>query len=149
MELLRDAFNVKVGFSDHTLGVGSSIAAISLGASVIEKHITLSRNDGGADGAFSMEPQEFATLVMEGNAAAASLGTRKWEIQASEMESRRLRRSLYIVEDVRKGVSVTAENIRAIRPGQGISGAHFRELIGKKFNQDLKRGTPMSLDYIE
>jgi N-acetylneuraminate synthase len=97
MELLRDTFNVKVGFSDHTLGVGSSIAAISLGASVIEKHITLSRNDGGADGAFSMEPQEFATLVMEGNAAAASLGTRKWEIQASEMESRRLRRSLYIV----------------------------------------------------
>jgi N-acetylneuraminate synthase len=149
MELLKREFDVKVGISDHTLGIGVAIAAISLGASVIEKHITLSRRDGGADGAFSMEPAEFSEMVQEGNSAFVSLGNPEWSIQASEMESRRLRRSLYVVEDVFAGDVVSKANLRAIRPGEGISGKHYRELLGKTYKQNLKKGTPMSFEYLE
>jgi len=149
MELLQKEFGVKIGLSDHTLGVGAAIAAISLGAVAIEKHITLKRSDGGADGAFSMEPQEFAMMVKEGNSALSSLGHKEWTIQDSEMESRRLRRSLYVVEDVQKGEFVNIENLRAIRPGMGISPSHYRNLLGKTFNRKLKKGTPMSLDFVD
>lgn len=148
MELLRTKFNVKVGLSDHTLGIGTSIAAITLGATVIEKHITLDRVLGGVDSAFSMEPLEFAQLVKEGKSAAESLGSSAWSIQPSENESRRLRRSLYIIRDVKKGEYVSPENVRAIRPGQGISPKHLVSIIGKSFNQDLTLGTPLSFDYL-
>ena len=148
MELLQREFGVKTGLSDHTLGVGVAIAAISLGAVAIEKHITLQRSDGGADGAFSMEPEEFALMVKEGNSALLSLGHREWTVQDSEMESRRLRRSLYIVKDVEEGESVTVENLRAIRPGMGISPAQYRNLLGKTFNRKLKKGTPMSSEFV-
>ena len=110
IETLRSNFGVKVGLSDHTLGIGVSIAAIALGASAIEKHLTLQRADGGADGAFSMEPSEFAMLVKEGRSAALSLGNSDWSMQHSEKESRRLRRSLYIVSDVVAGDEVTQDN---------------------------------------
>jgi pseudaminic acid synthase len=146
MQLLSEMFNVKIGLSDHTLGIGSAIAAIALGACVIEKHLTLNREDGGADGAFSMQPEEFAQMVSEGNSARLSLGQREWKIEDSELESRRLRRSLYVVEDVSKGTTITETNLRAIRPGSGMSASFFRELMGKKYNQDIKRGTPMSQD---
>lgn len=149
MVMLKEKFNVTVGLSDHTLGTGVAVAAITLGASVIEKHLTLNRSDGGPDGAFSMEPQEFAMMVSEGNSALLSLGSEDWAIQDSELESRRLRRSLYVVEDVEIGTTVTESNLRAIRPGMGISGAHYRDLLGKRFNQKLKRGTPMSLDFVD
>lgn len=148
MELLQQEFGVKVGISDHTLGVGVAIAAITLGAVAVEKHITLRRTDGGADGAFSMEPEEFAIMVKEGNIARASLGNKEWSIQESESESRRLRRSLYVVEDVIRGETVTSENLRAIRPGVGASPARYVDLIGKTFNRDLKKGTPMSIEYV-
>lgn len=148
MELLREKFNVQVGLSDHTLGIGTSIAAIALGASVIEKHITLDRKDGGVDSAFSLEPSEFRQLVMEGNAAEESLGVSDWAIQPSEYESRRLRRSLYIVQDVRNGEPITNENVRAIRPGEGISPKHLTSILGKTFNQDQVMGTPLSLNHI-
>ena len=149
MELLRKKFGVKVGLSDHTLGIGVSIAAIALGATVIEKHITLDRSHGGVDSAFSMEPNEFAQLVLEGKSAEQSLGEEDWSMQPSETESRRLRRSLYVVKDVKSGEEINKENVRAIRPGLGISPKYLDLIIGKKFNQDLVLGTPLSLDNID
>jgi len=149
MELLRKKFGVKVGLSDHTLGIGVSLAAIALGATVIEKHITLDRSHGGVDSAFSMEPNEFAQLVLEGKSAEQSLGKEDWSMQPSETESRRLRRSLYVVKDVKSGEEINKENVRAIRPGLGISPKYLDLIIGKKFNQDLVLGTPLSLDNIE
>jgi len=143
IKLLTDAFDVNVGLSDHTLGIGVSIAAIALGARVIEKHITLRRSDGGADGAFSMEPSEFKSLVKEGRAAAACLGNGDWKIQNSEAESRRLRRSLYIVSDVEKDEIVTRENVRAIRPGAGMSPEHLSDVLGGRFDSTYKKGTPL------
>lgn len=145
---LRDFFGVKVGLSDHTLGLGVSIAAITLGASAIEKHITLRRSDGGADGAFSMEPEEFAMLVKEGTSAYQALGQAEWSMQDSEKESRRLRRSLYIVKDVKAGEAVTLENVRAIRPGGGCSPKLFDGMIGKKFREDFFTGTPMTSELL-
>lgn len=149
MELLRNKFNVKVGLSDHTLGFGTSIAAIALGATVIEKHITLSRKLGGVDSAFSLEPTEFAQLVSEGKSACESLGNSSWSIQSSERESRRLRRSLFVVENVKQGEMISEFNLRAVRPGLGISPKFLSELMGRKFNRDLARGTPMSIDFVE
>jgi N-acetylneuraminate synthase len=145
---LSNHFGVKVGLSDHTLGIGVSIAAIALGATAIEKHLTLRRSDGGADGAFSMEPEEFATLVREGNSAAQSLGNSAWSMQESEKESRRLRRSLYVVKDVKAGDVVTLENVRAIRPGGGCAPKLLDGMLGKKFIHDNFIGTPMGLDLI-
>jgi len=146
---LKEKFKVNVGLSDHTLGIGVSVAAIALGASAIEKHLTLSRLDGGADGAFSMEPEEFALLVKEGKAAYESLGQSKWEMQNSERESRRLRRSLYIVKSVKAGELVTYENVRAIRPGLGCAPKLFESLIGKPFKSNFKIGTPMSPNLVQ
>ena len=148
IETLRSRFGVKVGLSDHTLGIGVSIAAIALGATAIEKHLTLRRSDGGADGAFSMEPGEFAQLVTEGTAAALALGNSEWSMQESEKESRRLRRSLYVVKDVEAGEVVTHENVRAIRPGGGCAPKLLDGLLGRKFHSNFTTGTPMSIDLI-
>ena len=149
MEMLRNRFDVKVGLSDHTLGIGVSLAAIALGASVIEKHITLDRSHGGVDSAFSMEPSEFAKLVTEGKSATESIGTSTWSMQPSESESRRLRRSLYVVQNVNKGEIISHSNVRAIRPGQGISPKHLDTIIGKKFSQNIRIGTPLSFEHVE
>lgn len=142
---LKEHFDVKVGLSDHTLGSGVATAAIALGAVAIEKHLTLKRSDGGADSAFSMEPQEFLAMVEAGKQAAKSLGNSNWEIQPAEFESRRLRRSLYIVKDVKKGEKVTSENIRAIRPGAGASASLFADFLGKTFADDFTLGTPLEV----
>lgn len=146
IETLKSYFGVKVGLSDHTLGIGVSIAAIALGATAIEKHLTLKRADGGADAAFSMEPQEFAMLVKEGNSAALALGSPIWSMQESEKESRRLRRTLYIVKDVSIGEVVTNENVRAIRPGGGCAPKYLEELLGNRFKGNFSAGTPMAKD---
>jgi N-acetylneuraminate synthase len=106
------------------------------------------RSDGGADGAFSMEPEEFALLVKEGTSARQALGISEWSMQDSEKESRRLRRSLYIVKDVKIGEVVTLENVRAIRPGGGCSPKLFDAMIGKKFRGDFLTGTPMTPELI-
>ncbi len=143
---IREKLNVKVGVSDHTLGIGVSLAAVGLGAVAIEKHLTLNRSDGGADSAFSMEPDEFQRLVSEGNDAYLSLGKREWSIQDSEKESRRLRRSLYIVKDVKAGELLTTENVRAIRPGEGCSPKYLEQLLGKRFSADAKMGTPLRVE---
>ncbi len=148
IETLKERFGVKVGLSDHTLGIGVSIAAITLGATAIEKHLTLRRADGGADGAFSMEPEEFAMLVKEGRSAVLALGSQEWSMQDSEKESRRLRRSLYVVKDVKAGDVVTNENVRAIRPGGGCAPKLLEQLLGQHFSADFSAGTPMSSELI-
>ena len=149
METLRNEFGCDVGISDHTLGIGVSVAAIALGATIVEKHLTLRRSDGGADGEFSLEPEEFALLVKEGSAAHDSLGESAWKMQESEVESRNLRRSLYIVQDVVAGQVVTKDNLKAIRPAGGAPPKFFAEWLGRKFNKDYTLGTPMSQDYLE
>jgi pseudaminic acid synthase len=146
---LRDRYECGIGVSDHTLGIAVSVAAIALGATAVEKHLTLRRSDGGADGAFSMEPEEFEMLVKEGHEAHAALGDGSWKIQASEEESRNLRRTLYIVEDVSKGQEITLENIRAIRPGGGGPAGIIEKVIGMKFVKDFKKGDPMQFDCAE
>lgn len=149
MQTLKDQFGVKIGVSDHTLGIGVSLAAIALGATVVERHFTLRRSDGGADAAFSLEPEEFAMLVKEGNSAASSLGSREWLANASENESRRLRRSLYVVQDVKKGDIVTQENMRSIRPGGGAPPKYMDSFLGKVFKFDVSRGTPLTTELIQ
>ncbi len=149
MDLLREKFEVKVGLSDHTLGIGVSIAAVALGATAIEKHITLDRGSGAVDGAFSMEPREFEMLVAEGNAAQMALGSREWEIQPSEYESRRLRRSLFIVKDVKAGDKVTQENLRAIRPGEGAPPKYLEAWLGRRYKENYEAGTPMGAELLE
>ena len=147
LNLLEKHFKVNVGLSDHTLGIGVSIAAIALGATVIEKHLTLNRSDGGPDSAFSLEPKEFQSLVDEGNKAFVSIGNSEWQITGSEKESRRLRRSLYIVKNVKKGELISSENLRAIRPGDGCSPKYFSNLLGKYYAEDYVLGTPMEIAF--
>ena len=149
IKTLQKAFGCEVGLSDHTLGIGASIAAIVLGATVIEKHLTLRRTDGGADGAFSMEPNELSTLITEGNAAALALGDGEWKENESEAESRRLRRSLYVVSVAKKGETVTLENVRAIPPGGGAHPQNLNSIIGKKYLRDVEPGTPISREVVE
>ena len=146
---LSEMFNVNIGISDHTLGIGVSVAGIALGATMVEKHFTLRRSDGGADSAFSMEPEEFQQLVAEGTAAFQSIGSPDWEISEVEFESRRLRRSLYVVKDVQRGDTLSLENVRAIRPGYGLRADHLESLVGKTFNQDISVGTPMKIEYTD
>ncbi len=149
LKTLKSEFGCKVGLSDHTLGLGVSIAAIALGATIIEKHFTLKRSDGGADAAFSMEPREFQFLVNEGESARQSLGDQQWSTQLSEYESRRIRRSLYITSNVKAGEVATTENVRAIRPGGGCLPKHLKDIIGRTFITDHSAGTPMMPDLVK
>lgn len=146
---LRDRFNVDIGLSDHTLGIGVCLAAISLGATVIEKHLTIKRSDGGHDAAFSLEPDEFKLLVEEGNKAYLALGSPEWSIQESEAESRRLRRSLFIAKPVRRGEIATRENVKALRPNTGGPISDLTKLLGRRFKEDYEMGAPASIDCME
>jgi len=149
MMTLRERFGVPIGLSDHTLGIGVSLGAIALGATVIEKHLTLSRNDGGPDAAFSLEPAEFRSLVEEGNKVFDSLGSANWTMQPSEEESRKLRRSLFIVTEVRRGDVATRDNVKALRPNQGGPIKSLDQILGKKFVADYEPGTAATLDCVE
>lgn len=144
METLRKLTGCEVGLSDHSLGIAVSVAAVALGAVVIEKHITLDRNDGGVDSAFSLTPNELADLVLACNAAYASLGTPALNATISESESYKHKRSLYVVTDVRAGDIISRENVRAIRPNGGLPPFELTQLIGKKFLSDAKRGDPLT-----
>lgn len=146
---LRERYSLNIGVSDHTLGIGVSIAAIALGATVVEKHITLSRNVGGLDSAFSMEPNEFKQLIQEGKNAKLGLGKSEWQILKSETESRRLRRSLYVVKDVAKNEMVSIDNIRAIRPGYGVKPKYLSFFLSKKFKNSFKAGTPLDFNMVD
>lgn len=145
---LSKEFNLRIGISDHTLGIGVSVAAIALGATIVEKHLTFDRIEGGHDAAFSMQPEEFKNLVTEGRTAYQALGNSEWKIQDSERESRRLRRSLYVVKDVKKGDLATSENIRAIRPNGGTPPKILKSMLGKKFLIDVAAGTPANLNQV-
>lgn len=145
---MRDLFGCEVGLSDHTMGVGVSVASVALGATVIEKHFTLSRADGGVDSTFSMEPAEMAQLVLETERAWQALGCVRYGATDAEKKSIQFRRSLYIVQDMEAGDTLTQENLKAIRPGLGLPTKYLDTFLGKKLNQDCKRGTPLSWDLI-
>lgn len=142
--VLSDAFGVQVGLSDHTMGIGAAIAAVALGACVVEKHVTLRRTDGGVDADFSLEPHELAALVAESRTAWEALGSPVITQTSSEAESLRLRRSLYVVEPVRAGDVVTPENVRSIRPAGGLEPEHFQTVMGRRFTVDCEAGTPLT-----
>jgi len=144
MAAMRDLFGVKVGLSDHTLGIGVSVAAATLGARVIEKHVTLRRSDGGVDAAFSLEPQELAELVRSCRDAVAALGSASAWSTAAETESLRLRPSLYVSADVRAGDTVTADNVRSVRPSGGLPPADYDLVLGRRFRVDAALGTPLA-----
>ncbi|MCR9289378.1 pseudaminic acid synthase [Saprospiraceae bacterium] len=133
-----------VGLSDHTMGISIPLVAISLGACVIEKHFTLKRSDGGVDSAFSLEPQELKSLVIESERAFQALGKVKYGIQKIETNSRKFKRSVYVVKDVMPGEILTEENLRVIRPGNGLEPKYFETIVGKKASTHLKAGTPMT-----
>lgn len=146
---MRERFGVQVGLSDHTLGLAVPLVATALGATVIEKHFTLRRADGGHDSAFSLEPQELADLVNESKRAWQAQGKVTYGMNTDkEKQSYLHRRSVYVVQDVKKGETFNAENVRAIRPGLGLPPKHMKTLIGKAAATDLKRGTPMKEEYI-
>lgn len=145
---LREAFGTQVGLSDHTMGVGVSCAAVAMGATVIEKHFTLARADGGVDSAFSLEPQELKLLVEETERAWQAVGVVRYGGSADEKASLKYRRSIYISTDVKAGDLLSSDNIRIVRPGFGIAPKYYELLIGRRVNKDLVKGTAMSWEYI-
>jgi pseudaminic acid synthase len=140
---MRELFGCEVGLSDHTMGVGVSVASVALGATVIEKHFTISRADGGVDSAFSMEPVEMAQLVAESKRAWQALGKVSYGATEDEKKSIQFRRSLYIVKDIKAGDILTKENVRAIRPGHGLPTKYLGQVLGSKVKQDVQRGTAL------
>ena len=146
---LRDRYACEVGLSDHTMGLGAAVASVALGASVIEKHFTLRRADGGVDSAFSMEPEELRMLVVESERAWEALGSVKYGATEPEKKSVAFRRSLYVVRDVKAGAVLTAEDVRAIRPGLGLSPKHYDEVLGRRVRVAVKRGTPLAWDHLQ
>lgn len=141
---LRDAMRVQVGLSDHTMGVGASVAAVALGATVIEKHFTLDRNDGGVDSTFSLEPEELRQLVVETERAWRAMGSIAYGPTGDQASSLKYRRSIYVARDVRAGETILADDLAVIRPGLGLAPKHIDQLIGKKAIRDLSRGEPSS-----
>jgi pseudaminic acid synthase len=145
---LSQLFGCQVGLSDHSMGVGVSLAAVALGATVIEKHFTLNRSEGGVDSIFSIEPNEMQQLVIETERAWQSLGTISYGPTETELKSLVFRRSLYIVRDMDEGDLFTTENVRAIRPGLGLAPKYFEILLGKKIARNAHKGTPLSWNMI-
>jgi N-acetylneuraminate synthase len=143
---MRELFGCEVGLSDHTMGIGVSVASVALGATVIEKHFTLNRADGGVDSTFSMEPAEMAQLVVETERAWQALGRVSYIPTEAEMKSIQFRRSLYVVQDLKAGEVLTRENVRAIRPGLGLPTMYLERVLGMKVKQDMRRGTALSWD---
>ena len=145
---MRELFKCEVGLSDHTMGLGVAVASVALGATIIEKHFTLARADGGVDSAFSMEPAELLQLVKETERAWRALGTVAYGVTEKEMASLKYRRSLYIVADMQAGDILTHDNLKSIRPGFGLPPKYLDILIGKRVNQVISKGTPVSWDII-
>jgi pseudaminic acid synthase len=145
---MRELFDCEVGLSDHTMGIGVSVASVALGATVIEKHFTLSRADGGVDSTFSMEPDEMTQLVIETKRAWQALGNISYGPTEKEIKSLVYRRSLYITKDLKAGEQLTHENLRAIRPGLGLPPKYLCLLLGKPVNKNIKKGTAMSWDLV-
>lgn len=146
---MRDIFAVEVGLSDHTMGSAASIAAVALGAKVIEKHFILDRNIGGPDAPFSMEPDEFKFMASQIREVEKALGKASYDLSAKVLKSKEHSRSLFFVNDLKAGELLTIENVRSIRPGFGLHPRHYGEILGKKALRDIKKGTPVSWSLIE
>jgi len=146
-ELAR-RFGCPVGLSDHTMGIAVPVVAVALGACIIEKHLCLRRTDGGPDGAFSLEPQEFKAMVEAVRTTEKALGSVQFACGPREANSRKFRRSLFVVEDVKKGELFTKQNVRSIRPADGLHPRHFNEVLGKRAACDVERGTPLSWAFV-
>nr|WP_295869230.1 pseudaminic acid synthase [uncultured Chitinophaga sp.] len=142
---MKSLFHCEVGLSDHTMGIGAAVAAVALGARVIEKHFCLSRAEGGVDSAFSLEPHEFKSLMIETERAFLALGEVQYGIQEAEVRSRRFKRSIYVVKDIQAGEKFTEENVRIIRPGDGLHPRYYEGLLGKSAVADYAKGTPLTM----
>lgn len=145
---LQNLFNTQVGLSDHSLGVGVALAAVALGATVIEKHFTLDRSEGGVDSAFSLEPREMKTLVDESRRAWQALGSINYRLTKKEEESIRFRRSLYIVKNMKAGDYFSKDNISCIRPGLGLAPKYLETVMGKRVVKDVRKGTALSWELV-
>jgi N-acetylneuraminate synthase len=145
---MRERFGCPVGLSDHTLGIGAAVAATALGAVAIEKHVTLSRADGGVDAEFSLEPGELAELVAETRRAWQALGSVRYGPSEHEKSSLIYRRSLYVAQDMKAGERFTKENLRAVRPGKGLPPKHLDDFLGKSISRDAAKGTPLAWELL-
>lgn len=145
---LKDMFHCHVGLSDHTMGIGVSVAAVALGAAVIEKHFTLDRSAGGVDAAFSLEPHELRALVQESEKAWQALGQVSYQMNDNEKKSCQYKRSIYFVKDLSEGDIITEESIRAIRPGNGLPTKEYSNIVGARVKQAVKRGQPVKWDVL-
>lgn len=145
---MRELFGCEVGLSDHTQGIGAAVAAVALGASVIEKHFTLSRADGGVDAAFSLEPDELRLLVSETEKARLALGQVHYGLSEKERSSLKFRRSLYISRDVRAGERLDADSVRIVRPGYGLEPKYLDLVVGRRLARDAKAGTPVTWELL-
>ena len=149
LPMLKERYGVQIGLSDHTLGNATAIAATALGATVIEKHFTLSRAEGGVDAAFSMEPEDLKNLVTDTKAAWEALGSQEYVLSEEETSSKVFRRTLYVCEDISAGTVLSESHVRAIRPGKGLPPKYWSTVIGKKLTQDVSRGTPLSWELLD
>ncbi|GAB3491554.1 pseudaminic acid synthase [Spirosoma knui] len=145
---MRQLFDVPVGLSDHTMGIGASVAAVALGAVVIEKHFTLRRADGGVDSAFSLEPEELKSLVIETERARLAMGQVSYTLTPKEEKSLQFKRSLYVVKDVKAGELLTADNVRSIRPANGLHTRYYDDILGQTATQDIPAGTALRWDLV-
>ena len=145
---MREAFGCEVGLSDHTMGIGVAVAAVAMGATLIEKHFTLRRSDGGVDSTFSLEPEEFAQLRVETERAWLSMGKVTYGGTQAEAKSRAFRRTLYVSQDIKAGERFSPENLRIVRPGFGLAPKYYDIVVGKRVNRDLPAGTPVQWDLI-
>lgn len=145
---LKQLFGCQVGLSDHTAGIGVAVAAVALGATVVEKHFVLDRSAGGVDSAFSLQPEEFTALVTECQRAAIAIGHVHYGCTPKEVDSRKFRRSLYISQNLTAGDVLTVDNLRSVRPGLGLAPKYLAQLLGKTVNQDVPAGTPMRWDLV-
>lgn len=145
---MAETFGVPVGLSDHTMGIAVPVAAVAMGAAIVEKHITLSRADGGPDSGFSLEPSEFTDMTSQIRVAERALGEVSYSPTAREVESRSLRRSLFVVADVRVGDVFTDSNVRSIRPAHGLHTRHLPDILGRPAARDIERGSPLEWDMV-
>lgn len=143
---MAETFQVPTGLSDHSMGSLGAVAAVTLGANIIEKHFCLSRKIDNPDSSFSMEPEEFKRMVEDIRMAEQAIGTVRYGVSEQEQENVKFRRSLFVVKDIKKGEKLTQENVRSIRPGYGMAPKHYDEVLGKCANRDIKRGTPLQYD---
>jgi pseudaminic acid synthase len=145
---MKDTFQCHIGLSDHTLGIGVAIASVSFGARLIEKHLTISRSDGGVDSSFSMEPEELKNLVIETERAFQAIGEVHYGVQSVERKNLIYKRSIYASSAIKKGEVFTPENIRIIKPGYGLEPKYYEKILGRKAIQDIPSGTPLTWDLL-